>query len=168
MPAIRANHVRRLLRAALRAGLKLLRLKSIVRTTHAGARIRLLTFGYTHGRYLPNTRNSLVLLDPSAYDSLSKPVKGDPLLGNGSIRASHPEVAVGPASFLGVPRNDRLLILSKLTQSQPCVRPVFAHAFFRIQNPRRSAIRCKTRRTSSTRSPMKPGLKVVGTHSTKP
>lgn len=46
--AIRANDMRGLHRAALRAGLKLLRLESIVRTPHPGPRVRLFTFGNTH------------------------------------------------------------------------------------------------------------------------
>jgi hypothetical protein len=47
--AVRADHVRRLHRAALGAGLKLLRFKAVVRTPHAGSRVRLFAFGNTHG-----------------------------------------------------------------------------------------------------------------------
>src|SRR6185312_3590449 len=48
MATVRANDVRRLRRAALRAGLQLLGFKSIVRPTHPGPRIRLFAFRNTH------------------------------------------------------------------------------------------------------------------------
>lgn len=49
LPAIRADNVRRLHRAALRAGLQLLGLQRVVCTTHAGPRVRLFAFRYAHG-----------------------------------------------------------------------------------------------------------------------
>jgi hypothetical protein len=52
--AVRANDVRWLHRATLGAGLKLLCRKSVVRTAHAGPRIRLFAFGNTHDRCLSN------------------------------------------------------------------------------------------------------------------
>jgi hypothetical protein len=50
--AIGADHVRGFLRATLGARLELFRLESIVRTSHAGARIRLLALRYGHGSNL--------------------------------------------------------------------------------------------------------------------
>jgi hypothetical protein len=50
--AIRANHVRGLLSATFWARLELLRLEGVVRTSHAGARIRLFALGYGHGSNL--------------------------------------------------------------------------------------------------------------------
>ena len=52
--AIRANHVRRLHRATLGAGLQLLGRKGVVRTAHAGPRIRLFAFRDTHDPHLSN------------------------------------------------------------------------------------------------------------------
>jgi hypothetical protein len=52
MAAVRANDVRRLHRAALRACLKLLGLEPVVRAPHTGARVGLFAFGDTHDGYL--------------------------------------------------------------------------------------------------------------------
>jgi hypothetical protein len=53
--AIRADHVGRLLRATLGAGLKLLGLERVVGPTHSGAGIRLLALGDGHGSILSET-----------------------------------------------------------------------------------------------------------------
>jgi hypothetical protein len=50
--AIWADDVRRLHRATLRAGLKLLRRQSVVRSPHAGPRVRLFTLRNTHDPHL--------------------------------------------------------------------------------------------------------------------
>ena len=49
MAAVRADDVRGLLRAALRAGLELFGLQGVMRSAHAGAGVRLFALGYGHG-----------------------------------------------------------------------------------------------------------------------
>ena len=57
--AIRTNYVRWLHRAAFRAGLKLLRCKSMMRTPHASARVRLFAFRNAHCDTYDNDSNQL-------------------------------------------------------------------------------------------------------------
>jgi hypothetical protein len=72
---VRADDVRRLRRAALGAGLKLLRLERVVRPPHAGAGIRLFAFGDTHDGHLSNAWFRGVL-NPPAYAEPVTAVKG--------------------------------------------------------------------------------------------
>ena len=63
--------MRGLHRATFRASLKLLRREGMVRTAHAGPRIRLFAFGNTHDRYLDTVRfirRFAIYEDPLAYD----------------------------------------------------------------------------------------------------
>ena len=72
--AVRADHVRRFRRAALRAGLELLGFERVVRATHAGAGIRV--FAFWNGHRSTCARRAFRLLEnPPAYGDRRSQVK---------------------------------------------------------------------------------------------
>jgi hypothetical protein len=75
MAAVGANHVRRLLRAAFRAGLKLLGLQGVVGAAHSGAGIGLFALGDSHGGNLSEMLACKGFENPSAYAVRSRSVK---------------------------------------------------------------------------------------------